>query len=330
MQGLKWTLAALLLGSPFALAAAPRWTVSTVQGIKLKIPAGWKVSRSQPGLILLLDPNKVNDADTAMLLVWSAQPATIDAGRMSEQTIAGLFGDDHSYGLIGQSTEQGVLSRLYLDTEPNGRFYISTAASPGDATRQKGYWLTLFAAPEKRFNELGGAMFPFAVLGKVSDAALEQSVAQARKNAVNMQFASAPTTTSGSSSDPNCGQYNYGSDSLGTAFTTIANSTCKDDPHLQTIGSLLQASANKAFDQYEAAMVRYNAAWDRYEQRMTELCDGRSARTPADLTRLQQICSAAVNATSNSLNSWHQTNKGILYNMSFTPWCYADKNGNCR
>lgn len=319
MPSVRWFPLVLCLNA-LALAAVPQWNVTTVQGVRLQVPAGWQVKPLGPGQVVLKEPFQTQQTDTVMYFQWSAKPATGSAQGLAQVRLQGwkLGG---GMNLIGESLQQGVLHQLYLGSTQAGLRYLSVVSDQGRSTPQRGAWVTAFMASGPRFNELGGSLFPFAVLGKVTDGQLAQATAKAQQQAVTYE-PPAP--------NPNCQVTANPQDTLDRAFNAIAASSCAPDPTLSRIGAILQNNMDQAFDRYEASMKRFNAAWDRYEQRMMELCSGQNARTPAELARIQQMCGLAIASTTNSINSWHQTNQGVLYNMSGTPWCYADKYGNCR
>ncbi|CAM3636523.1 hypothetical protein [Deinococcus frigens] len=323
-------LMTLGLAAP-ASAAVPQWKVSTVQGQKLKVPVGWQVINPKAGVIVLSDPatptGPFGGEGFGMFLVWRADPSGLSAAQLSERLIEDITGKT-VFNLIGESSAQGVLSRLYLGAEGKQQYTVSTASYAGDRAAGRGQWVTAFLEPEARFNDLGGAMFPFAVLGKVSDAELSAGIAKSKKEAVVMQ--TAPPKASAANPDPRCQPLKPTGDAFEDAKTAIGQIGCEPDPILAAFGASLKAQQDEAFNNYAESLRRSNVAWDNYMATLKEYCSGKNAKTVAELQAVQSTCQVSMQAASNSLNTWHQTNQGILFNSGNQPWCYAYLRGNCR
>lgn len=314
---------ALALSSGFSLAA-PQWQVSVQQGVRLKVPVNWRIDATRKGQIALTDPTD-QASGTGLLFRWAdkqyaSSAATLASSMKKDLDVQGLF------QLIAQSTEKNVLSQLFLAQYQGKRYYLSTASFAGNRSQAQGWWSTGFMAEENNFNQLGGPMFPFAVLGKVTDQQLAQSIETARKNAVQVQF---PATNARGPSSPECHPA-LTDDPLTNTYNLLSvPEYCKESGAIENAFAIMQKSSEAALDRYKASMIAYNAAWDSYERTVLSVCSGRNARSMAELQQLQSVCQASIRGTTMSMNSWHQTNKGIIYNMGNQPWCYADKNGIC-
>lgn len=307
------------LGSAGVLAQGDlNWRAVTVQGVRLRIPAGWQVSSLGPGQVQVWNA-ALPDRQAGVLLFWDKQPLHQTAQQVAN-AVPGKFNPPPT--LMAEQVERGVLSRLYRWQNGGQDWLISLATFPGDARQKAGFWLTVFAQPAGQFNALGGAMFPLAVLGQVPGAQLAQAAAQARQVTARAKAPGSECHWEAPPPDP-------GNDALVNLMNVISQPACPD-PNLSALFGALKAEWDAAFRQYVTAQAKDNQAFNTYLQTLQDMCSTKNARSQQEAMQIQQSCQASIAMTSNAMTLWHQTNMKIIGNIGNQTICYVDRSGVCR
>lgn len=183
VRGMLWA-ALLCLSGPLA---AQTYTIQQklVEGVLLRVPAGWTVSsqRPDPNTTVLLAQADAARADTAAaglaaFRIAPAKAATMTPKALAEQRLAQLIGQARTKAtLLTETPRPGAVFQLYRLDDGTQRANLSAYASVDAGT---GMLLHLFYfAPEKEFAANGGPAAPLVFFAGLNPGVLGRLQADA-------------------------------------------------------------------------------------------------------------------------------------------------------